>query len=76
MPPQPMNDHEKDAFAELIAIKVAEKYLLIMEKHVSTQIKLHKAECSVGKFTKVISVISAIFCGVCVALFSWFLKKD
>ena len=76
MTPPHMNDHEQEKLAELIAIKVSEKYLIITEKHVSTQIKLHKAECTVGKCSKVISVISAIFCGVCVALFSWFIKKD
>jgi len=76
MTPPHMNDHEQEKLAELIAIKVCEKYVLIMKDYVKKEVELHTLQCSVGKFTKALSVISAVICGCCVALFAWFIKKE
>jgi hypothetical protein len=74
-----MNDTEQEKLAELIAIKVAEKYVIIMEKHVKTQIELHAAQCKAGKYSKVfcavLGFLGAVVGGCFVALFGWLLKK-
>ena len=75
MPPQPMNAHDQDALAELIAIKVCERYVVIMEKYVQQEVKLHKAECSAAKFSKITGVVCAVIGGGCVAVINWMLRK-
>jgi len=59
----------------IIAQKVAEKYFGIMKEYVRTEIRLHKAECSVGKFSKIMGVVCAVIGGGCVAVINWVLRK-
>ena len=70
-----MNDKDIETLSELIATKVCEKYVLIMKDHVATRIQLHKAECSAGKFSKVMGVVCAVVGSACVAVINWLLRK-
>lgn len=70
-----MTKDEQEKFAELIAIKVSEKYLVVMKEHVSTQIKLHAFQCAAGKFAWVKSLVSAITGGTIVGLIMWAVDK-
>ena len=70
-----MNDNDREKLAELIAIKVSEKYFLIMKEYIANEIRLHKAECTVGKSTKVMGFICAVFGGIFAAFLNWLLRK-
>jgi len=68
----PPSNHDE---IKIIAQEVAEHYFKIMKEYVQIEVRLHKAECTVGKFTKVMGVVCAVIGGACVAVFNWFLKK-
>ena len=68
-----MSSHEDEI--EVIANKVAERYFGITKEYVQTVVRLHKAECTVGKATKLLSFISGVIGGACVAFIGWFLRK-
>ena len=72
---QHFSESEREKLAELIAIKVAEKYLVIVKEHVETTIKLHAFQCAAGKWGWFKSTLSAIMGGVMVGAILWFIKK-
>lgn len=61
-------DDEREKLAELIAIKVAEKYLVIVKEHVGREIALHKYQCAAGKWSWFNSLLSAVLGGVITGL--------
>lgn len=65
---------EREDLAELISIKVAERYLTIVKEHVQTQITMHAYQCAAGKWGWFKSFVSAITGGVVVGLILWVVK--
>lgn len=70
-----MTKDEQEKLAELIAIKVAEKYVVIMKEYVGTQIKMHAYQCAAGKFAWLKSFVSAITGGLIVGIVLWIIDK-
>lgn len=70
-----MTEREIERLAELVAIKVSERYLLINKAGMKAEIALHRAECKAGKFTKLMGVAYAIVGGVVVAVINWLLAR-
>ncbi len=60
----------------LIAQEVGERYFGLMKEYVEKEVQLHAARCTAGKFSKIISIISAVIGGILVAMFNWFLQKE
>lgn len=72
MPPEkPQLTDDQEKLAELIAIKVAEKYVVIMKEYVSKEIQIHAFKCAAGKWGWFKSFISAVCGGVIVGLLLW-----
>ena len=69
------NENEQEALAELIAIKVAEKYVLIMKEYVGKEITIHQFQCAAGKWGWCKSLLSAVTGGVAVGVIMWFITK-
>lgn len=70
-----MTDTEIERLAELVAIKVNERYLVIAKDHIGTQINLHAANCVVAKTKTARGLIFGAIGGIIVAIFSWILSK-
>jgi len=71
-----MTEREIERLAELVAIKVSERYLLISKELVEDKIELHVAECSARKFSKLMGVVYAVIGGSLVAAFNWILRRQ
>jgi len=70
-----MTENDREKLAELISIKVAEKYFKITKEYIQKEIELHTLQCSNRKFSKVLAVVCAVIGGVCVGFFNWLLNK-
>lgn len=70
-----MTEREIERLAELVSIKVSERYLLISKELVRSEINLHVVSCAAGKFTKIMGVVCAVIGGSAVALVNWIIKK-
>jgi len=69
-----MTEKDIERLAELIAIKVNERYLEIVKKMIAASIKLHVAECAAGKYLWIRSLVSSVVGGVVVGVILYFLK--
>lgn len=70
-----MTEREIERLAELVAIKVSERYLIISKELVKNEIKLHVVSCAANKFSKIMGIVFAVIGGSCVAVVNWLLKK-
>lgn len=75
MSPPTISDEERDKLAELIAIKVSERYFDLTKEYVGTQIKMHAYQCAAGKWGWFKSMASAVTGGVIVGLVLWIVKR-
>ena len=71
-----MTEREIERLAELVSIKVSERYLLISKELVKNEIVLHVAQCKAGKFSKLMGVVCAVIGGSAVAIVNWILRKQ
>lgn len=70
-----MTNKEIEDLAELIAIKVSDRYFEFTKEYVATQVKLHTFQCAAGKFAWLKSLASAITGGIIVGIVMWFVNK-
>lgn len=70
-----MTEKEIERLAELVAIKVSERYLVISKDVVKHAIQSHKFECRAGVFSRTMGVVCAVIGGCVVALFNWIIRK-
>jgi len=70
-----MTEREIERLAELISIRVNEKYLAITRTLIDEKIQTHKLECEAGKFSKVMGIVFAVIGGTVVAMVNWALRK-
>lgn len=70
-----MENKEIERLAELISIKTSEKYLVITEKSIATQIRLHAAQCEAKKFVSIKNFVSGILGGIVVGVIIWLIKS-
>ena len=70
-----MTEREIERLAELVSIKVSERYLLISKELVKSEIRLHVVSCAAGKFSKIMGIACAVIGGSAVALVNWILRK-
>lgn len=71
-----MTEREIERLAELVAIKVSERYLMISKEQMKNAIRTHHAECAAGKFSKLMGLVFAVIGGTAVAVVNWILKKE
>jgi hypothetical protein len=70
-----MTEKEIERLAELIAIRVNEKYLVITKDLIDDKIQTHEFKCEAGKFSKAMGIVFAVIGGSIVAGVSWVLRK-